>query len=531
MRFSVKTLLLLALCLVYGVSTQAKDKVKEGKVKEEKVKEKKVKEKKDKEENEEVVSALTITLGEIIHKYQTQADTIAIELSEKYSNNSKMQTAIAKAYFQNLDCANSCKYLDKAMALDPNNPEPYLWYGKMFDGQGYGAANLTMKPWNADSAAFYFNKAIELDPKNPAAYIGLAKAQMYIPDSMRTATATLEKLREINPAYDVDMELAQLHFDRNTGYKDIVDNIGRVDPYKLPEAHIAKLLESSYWAREYMKGVETGKVAMERFPNNMGFARVTAWCCASANVYGDAVRYGEMWEKSTSKDSLDSRDIFSLGVGNLGINNVDKGFEYLARLTNMPDDEFASQLNTQIPAVVEQIRKGYVDNKEYDKGIALMEKYLAAYTDGDQAYRYYTLSDICRRKMSDAPDDAKKPHLEKLFSVYKIIEERFPEWENIDYITYNHARYLWSYFDPNYETLEPEPYYKKLYQHVSASGKTGQQEMAYMEEAAKYLMLTSYFQHKDVKATNLWAKRLMEVSDDPEILQTATTFAKIKSAK
>ena len=138
--------------------------------------------------------AVQAALAVVLHKYSTQADTIANELSARFKEDADMQTAIARAYFRNNEREKTRRYLDKAFNIDETFSPAYILKGDM-----YGE-------WDVDSACLWFDKAIAVDSLNPIPYVKYATVMSR--KDMDKAKEKLEELRLAVPDYNVDIEIA-----------------------------------------------------------------------------------------------------------------------------------------------------------------------------------------------------------------------------------------------------------------------------------------------------------------------------------
>lgn len=489
MRHYIKTIMLLAIAFTCGANVQAKVT--------------------DDDVDPDEANALQVSLAEMIHKYSVNADTLAKELSAKFKHSAKMQTAIARAYYRNNDRETTRHYLDKAIQVNPKYADSYILYGKMYE-------------YTVDTCAYWYNKAIDADPQNPEPYLGLASAQAY--KDMDAAKATLERLRAAKPSYDVDAAIADL-YNRHGNDSMVVQYMNATDPYQLDMNHLAKYIQSSYWAQDYEKAVEISKIAIQRFPQNKSFNRVCAWSLIPLGSYNDALKYGQEWIDSAPADSLNSIDMFTMGSANLALGNTNKGFEYFAKIAKM-DDYFVPQMKQQINNSVGKIRDDLVAQKKYDEAADIYKRFMQTYPGGDEAYRLYTLSNIYRSQMLEYEGDARKPYLNKLFEVYSEIEKKYPDWENISYVLYQHARYTYSILDPENEQCLARPYYQKLYDNLSKDSNLDDNKKNWMVDACLYLGSSEYFHDHNLTQARVWWNRVLKY--DPTNEKAKTALDKIK---
>ena len=61
--------------------------------------------------------AVASAMAMLIHKHSLNADTIATEISNRFSKSAPMQTALARAYYRNNERGRTRHYLNKAIAI------------------------------------------------------------------------------------------------------------------------------------------------------------------------------------------------------------------------------------------------------------------------------------------------------------------------------------------------------------------------------------------------------------------------------
>ena len=97
--------------------------------------------------------------------------------------------------------------------------------------------------------------------------------------------------------------------------------------------------------------------------------------------------------------------------------------------------------------------------------------------------QYYTLAQIYRAQQDELDGEQRREVIRKMFKVYDIIEEKYPDWDNIHYVLYTHARWTYSFFDPDNGQSLALPYYKRLYDVLEKRGKLSEQENTMIVEA------------------------------------------------
>lgn len=469
--------------------------------------------------------AVASAMALLIHKHSINADTIAIEISERFSKSAAMQTALARAYFRNNERSRTRLYLNKAIAIDETYDKAYMLYGEM-----YGE-------WDVDSACYWYEKAIQAQPTKPEPYVMYANVMAR--KDMDKALSMLEQLRAAVPQYNVDVEIAAL-YNKKGDDKAAVAAMENTDVQQLTMNQLASYLQNCYWSNNDERAIEVARVGMERFPENKGFSRLYAWSSARTGAYKEALEHELDYLSDAPADSINSIDYLTAGSAYMALDETDKAFEMFAKINTLEDDYFAPQMKGQVAKVVNRDVKRLKEEGKYDAAAHIYKKYMEAYPSSDDpAYQLYTLSQIYREQVqalsedSDSTDTApanataqQKEALEKLFSIYTTIEKKYPQWENLHFVLYVHARYSYSYLDKENSQGLAFPYYEKLYNLLSSRKSRKEQEKAMIIEACQYMGSHYYFQKHDVASARIWWQRILNY--DPNNQSAKDALAKIK---
>lgn len=451
--------------------------------------------------------AVMAAMTELIHHQSTHADTIAVEISKRFKKSAPMQVALARAYYRNNERTKTRFYINKAIAADPKYVPAYALCGDMF------------AEWETDSAATWYNRAVEANPQDPTGYIRYAN--LYARTDFEKAKAKLEELRVAVPTYNVDLELAAIYNSQGDD-KAAIEAMQKVNINSLSVSQIAQYLLNCYWGGNDTQGIEVAKVATKRFPEINSFHRLYSWCAARSGNYDDAIREGDKWFSVTPVDSLNSIDFLSMGVAYLDKNSPEKAFEYFERIKYLKNDPFASQMEAQIRGFVNKKVDEYKNAGKYDEAGEVYKLFIDKYpSKADPAYQYYALAQIYRDQQEELNGAQKIAAIKKMFEYYDIIEKKYPDWTNIHYVLYIHARWTYSYFDPDNEQQLAEPYYTKLYEKLKDKSELNDQQKAMIIESCQYLASTEYFQRKDVTKARQWWNMMLKYDPDNETAQKA----------
>ena len=473
--------------------------------------------------------AVATAMALLIRKHSVNADTIAVEISNRFSKSAAMQTALARAYYRNNERQRTRHYLNKAIQADNTYEKAYLLYGEM-----YGE-------WDVDSACYWYEKAILAQPTKPEAYVRYANVMSR--KDMNRALSMLEQLRAAIPHYNVDVEISAL-YNKKGDDKAAVAAMENTDVGSLTMNQLAAYLQNCYWAGDDQRAIEVAQVGMERFPENKGFNRLFAWSSARTGAYQEALDQELNYLSTAPEDSINSIDYLTAGSAYMALNKTDKAFETFAKINDLKDDYFAPQMKGQIAKIVNRDVERLKGEGNYEGAADIYRKYIATYPNtSDPAYQQYALSQIYRDQVlalssSTSEETVGEPAttsqassplltaLKNLFSIYTLIEEKYPNWENIHYVLYTHARWTYSYLDKDNSESLALPYYEKLYKVLINREKRNEQEKAMIVEACQYMGSDSYFQKHDVATARIWWQRIL--NHDPNNQTAKDALAKIK---
>jgi len=441
--------------------------------------------------------AVQAALAVVLHKYSTQADTIANELSARFKEDADMQTAIARAYFRNNEREKTRRYLDKAFNIDESFSPAYILKGDM-----YGE-------WDVDSACLWFDKAIAVDSLNPIPYVKYATVMSR--KDMDKAKEKLEELRLAVPDYNVDIEIAML-YNKQGNDAEAAAAMANVDPNTLTMNQLIQFVQNCYWSQDDMKCMELCLVGCNRFPQNKGFDRLYFWSATRQNMYAEALEHGKIWFED-AKDSVNSVDYYSLGSCYLGLSRVDEAFETYAKIPSCAD-YFVPQMDGQIRQTLNRRVEALKGEHRYKEALELYRIFMDKYPSSDKAYMLYQYSTIYREWQDGLQGDEKLSVINQMFKVYDQLETEYPNWENLHYVLYTHARWIYTYFDPENTQCLAEPYYQKLYDYCVSREEQSDQLKSMEIEACRYMASVAYFTRHDLKTARVWWNRILNI--DPE---------------
>jgi cytochrome c-type biogenesis protein CcmH/NrfG len=110
---------------------------------------------------------------------------------------------IGRNYYGQGDFKKATEALEKAVALEPDNSDFYLWLGRAY-GRRAETSSMITAPGLANKTRQYFEKAVQLNPDNLDAQTDLLEYYLEAPGFLGggfdKASATAAKIARINPA-------------------------------------------------------------------------------------------------------------------------------------------------------------------------------------------------------------------------------------------------------------------------------------------------------------------------------------------
>lgn len=454
--------------------------------------------------------AVQAAMAVVINKYSTQADTIAKELSARFTKDAAIQTALARAYFRNNEREKTRLYLSKAFAIDEQFVPAFILMGDMYGD------------WDVDSACIWFQKAIDANPTNPDGYLKYANAVART--DIEKAKEKLDQLHEAIPEYNVDVELAMLYNKKGMD-AEAAAAMANVDPHAITMNQLVQYVQNCYWSQDDLKCMELCLIGVERFPKNKGFNRLYFWSATRAGMYTEAMQHGKIWFDE-AKDSVNSIDYYSLGSCYLGLSQFDEAFANYAKISNCTD-YFVAQMDGQIRQTLNKNIDALKGERRYKDALNLYGLFMEKYPSSDKAYMLYQYASIYRDWQENLEGEEKLSVINQMFKVYEQLENEYPNWENLHYVLYTHARWTYSYFDPENTQCLAEPLYEKLYEYCTTKEEQTDQLKSMEIEACRYLASVAYFTRHDLKTARVWWNRILNIDpEDENALKALKTIKK-----
>lgn len=487
---------------------------------------------KDIYDDDESVTALQISLAEMIRKYSTEADTLVIELAQKFRRNPNVLTAIARAYFRNNERSKTRIYLEKALRADPLFSQAFHLKGQSYGEYSKEDGQFVLAPSEADSACYWFNKAILANPKEPQPYLDYADAMSW--KDMKAAEAKLEELRLAVPSYNVDLAKAELYekkigrskrYDDQEAFRQKTDSVlNTLDPRNLTSNQLSKFVMASFWANNTVKAEELAAIGVENYPNNKDYSRVLGWAASRNGHYELAIKsldtyFEGLTAAEIAKIDLRSMDFLTYGTSRLYLGRYAEALDDFSKALQTNDD-YTSQMPPQINSAFNGKFRQLLAEQKYKEAYEMYPLYIATLPSDAQSEKWeYMLEQYAAQITDEATMEQKKAALEYIVSVVTDIEHRCPKYNNMTRAYYLQAVYTIQILDPESSEGISVPYCQKVLNHVSKRSLSALEdnERLYAATACNGLAFYYFKGLNDTKtAIKYWQKALYYNPDDSQ---------------
>lgn len=378
------------------------------------------------------------------HPEPNCGDTVATKLSEKFKKSPEMQTAIGAAYMKNNNRSKAEYYLNKANAINRNGMKGYA-PALVLQGDIYRDYS------DIDSAATFYNRAIALNPTDPDPYVNYALMYACYGEA-DTAIKKIEEMRIAIPGYNVDPIIADIYTlaNDNEGVNSFYENI---DYDRLRRDQVLRYAIKLYEQKKYDEGIVLLTKTRNKWPKEKQINRLMLWHCAAAHQYEEAVDNAKVFMDKTPEDSIWTIDYFALGSSYLlnthpkGDNyskSVDDAFSTFTKCESKDDVWRAAKKN--IPSVFTAATKSLREEKRYDEALALMRRYIIYRGKDATSYNYIAIIQILNAQLTDVDDKARTlQDAQPLLNACNDFIKRYKEDVNLDYIMFLKWRWLTSF--------------------------------------------------------------------------------------
>ncbi len=397
-----------------------------------------------------------------------------------------IEAADALIKFKNKSLAAATTLLDKAVALDPKNPEIQILYGDV-----YSEFN------NGSLAAEYYNKALELDKNSAKATV--SKGRLYR-RSTNYEGAEQEFLNavKIDPSYaPAHRELAEIYVKLNKLDKTKEEYRIYLDLSKNSVSARIRYATILYLTKDYSGALNEISQLSKFDPNNLTLLRVSSYC------------YYET--KDSAKALAAVRLLFTKLTDE---NTIPKDYEYHGKIL---------ALNNQDSLAVIHLRKAFdMDNSRCDILNEIWKSF-------DKMKKNKEAADVLQEKIQNCKGATTIDYfnLGRSYFYAEEFHEADSAFAKLNEVSPKYATgFLWrakanSYIDSTSELGLAKPFYEKYLEVTTADtvGLSGGKYKAGMIEAYRYLAYY-YILKNDKTNTKIYLNKILEIDPkDPQALK------------
>ena len=352
--------------------------------------------------------AVQEALALLIQKHGLQADTIAIELSERFRRDPKMQVAVARAYHRNREEGHARQYLAAAFRADSTYAPAYVLYGDIF-----GMAQ-------PDSAAVWYDRAIMADSTYAEGYLRYADVMMR--RNPEAAKQRLQQLHRVKPDFNADLYIAQVADDSGnaTEATEYFEKAYETNPKEMSTKQLANFASDLYLKGNKDKALEVAQYGQSVSPRSATFNRLVFWISHDNKDWEAAIRNADLLFNQSDSVKLNEQDYVYRAEALQGAGRNDealKEYEQYIASTEKPSVMAYSNLG--------KIYREYAkeDEARKDEFLQKADQMYAKIEDYDPGYSYYMRALVAKQK------DAMKqglsiPFYEKLLALPDVSKSR-----------------------------------------------------------------------------------------------------------
>lgn len=457
------------------------------------------------------IKAVRMALAQVIHNHREPqcGDTVAVKLSQKFSKSAEMQTAIAMAYLQNSNREKAEHYLAKANNIEHDGIRGYapalILQGDILRDNNY-----------VDSATVYYERAMQIDPRNPDSYVNMAMMYARYGNTER-GIQIMEQLRTALPTYNVDGTIADL-YSVAQDQRGATTYFEKTDFNLLRKDQVLSYAIGLYEQQKYAEGIELLGKAKEKWPQDKQVSRLLLWHCSAAQQYDEAIKHGTQYLDKTPEDSVWSIDHYAMGCSYLLTDQYDAAFEAFRKCQTKTDAWKAVQRN--IPSVFTIATNRLREEKRYEEALALQRRFIEFRGSSATARNYVGIIQTLNAQLTDKDDQLRtREDAQPLIDACKKYERDYPQDENVDYVMFIHWRWL-TVFDKEMDYVAlPEA--QRLYKYLDTYPDRDKGQDSRLIQVIRYIASYNYFKLRRVTyAKSLW-KRILEIDPNDEVARKA----------
>ena len=392
-----------------------------------------------------------------------------------------IEAADALIHFKSKSLDKATRLLDKAVVLDPKNPEIQILYGDIYSERNNGSA-----------AAEYYNKALELDKTSLRAIV--AKGKLY-----KRSTNFEGAAQEFMNAIKIDPNFAPAH--RELGESDI--KLGKLEDAKIEYRKYLELSRNNcsariryasflYLSKDYSGAIsEIAQLKQKCDSNNLTLLRVSSYCYYETKEYAKGIEAVEKLFSILPEEKRIVNDYEYYGKLMVAANRDSAGVLSLRKAYGMD--------NSRLDLLVE-IGNAYIKMKKYDDAAAAFREKVNAGRD---------VKSMDHFKLGQCYFFG--GHFLEADTVFNRLCEIQPRWP---------SGFLWNAknktrIDSTSEAGLAKPLYEKYIELALADSANMKKYTEGLKEAYSYQASYYYREQHDKQNAVIFLRKKLDLTEDP----------------
>ncbi|MBR1933150.1 MAG: tetratricopeptide repeat protein [Prevotella sp.] len=411
---------------------------------------------------------------------------------KKNKKNGEVIVGIGRAFFEARDTANARVYAEYGTKLKYS--PAYVLLG-----------DLAALADDGGAAAKYYDQAIYFDETNAEAY--RKYAIIYSRISFQSSIDKLEQLRSKVPGYPVDLPIARL-YDNAGKIDEAIRHYEKVDRSQMEAGDLGKFALKYYLNKDYDKSMSVVADGLKKFPRSSSLNRVGLMNTIAQEKFDDALNYADrLFNKSDSADLKDF-DYNNYAKAYIGKGNFDEaiGLYRKAMEVSQADKDAVNNL-------YKEISDAYMKKGDFDAAVAEYRKYLDG-TSSKTASDYSTLAEMYYKHAADLQGDEQMASIKQADDIYKELQERFANNQDVVAYVLNRRGTLNVIMDPDSKQGLAKPVFEQLMQMMEAKADRSDSDNKKLITCYRYMLSYDLLVQDNKAAAKEWAQKILTL--DPE---------------
>ena len=422
---------------------------------------------------------------------------------KKNKKNAENLVAFGRAFMEAKDTANAAKYAELALKANKSYAPAYILKGDLraLADDGGGAASM-------------FDQAIYFDPKNPEAY--RKYAIIYSKIDFRGSIDKLEQLRSNVPDYPVDLPIARL-YDNAGKITEAITYYEKVAHDQMEPIDLAKFALKYYLNKEYDKSMALINESLAKYPRSSSLNRVGLMNTIATEDFDKALEFGDrLFNKSDSADFKDF-DYNNYAKAYIGKGQYDEAIALYHKAM-----EVSTESKDAINNLRKEISEAYQKKGDFDAAVKEYREYLEN-TSSKTASDYSTLAEMYYKHAADLQDAEQMAAIKQADDIYKDLQERFANNQDVVAYVLNRRGTLNAIMDPDSKQGLAKPVFEQLMKLLEAKESRTDVDNKRLITCYRYMLSYSLLVQDDKAGAKSWAEKILAI--DPENEQAKQVMA------